>query len=178
MTDPVSAADSHLAAMHAPSIVLRNNRTLIAFTWLGCIVVAFFSACMVILFFATLFPDSHERFSFKLVAAAISWLFGAFFMVQMSVYLAGQARSKSFPKVTLDAHGAAFLLGSRKRPETTLIPWDSIASVSMRRMGGGTKVIVVARTGGSVSFSSFDFYRPKTIAAQIAERVGVPVTRA
>ena len=178
MTDPGSATDSHRTAMHAPSVVLRNHRILIALTWLGCIILAFLSACMVILFFATLFPDSHERLSFNLFAAAISWLFGAFFMARISVFLAGQARSMSFPQVTLDAHGAAFLLGSGKHPETTLIPWDAIASVSMRKMGGGTKVIVVARTGSSVSFSSFNFYRPKLIAAQIAERAGLPVTKA
>jgi hypothetical protein len=99
-------------------------------------------------------------------------LFAFCVMIALGLYMWGQGDSMSFFQASFDPDGLRFRLGSEKKPDVTLFPWDAIAAVNYKRVINTQYASVVAGDGTTVEWSSYTFFRPKKLAKEIAARAG------
>jgi hypothetical protein len=54
-------------------------------------------------------------------------------------------------------------------------PWNEVSAVKHQRQGNVDYYFVLGRAGSSVQFNNYSFIRAKTIAREVAARVGQPI---
>jgi hypothetical protein len=142
----------------------------VGFILLMCPVSVFLGLCMFILVFTTIFPLSD--FSGEKAVSAAMWCFGAFSMAAMGFSLWPYGKRLAFNQAQFDTHGIGFQLGTKKSPKSMYIPWDQVSAVKHQRQGNVDYYFVLGRNGSSVQFNNYSFLRAKTIARDVAARVG------
>ncbi len=155
--------------------VLRNNRVLIFFTFLGSIAAFGVALCMVVVAFMSFLPFGAlnlDRF-----AAGALWLLGAWLMAMSQVFLWRQGHLMSGCSVLLDKRGAYFKLGNAADGKEVFMPWSGIEAVHYKRTGNAEKFTILGSDTSTVTFTSYSFYRPRRVARLIAERAGLPLLR-
>jgi hypothetical protein len=168
-------ATSPSVAENFPAVekTFRNSRIYVGFILLMCPIAVFLGLCMFILVFTTIFPLSD--FSGEKAISAAMWGFGAFSMVAMGFSLWPYGRRMAFNQAQFDTHGVGFQLGSKKAPKSMYFPWNEVSAVKHQRQGNVDYYFVLGRAGSSVQFNNYSFIRAKTIAREVAARVGQPI---
>jgi hypothetical protein len=155
--------------------LLRNNRVLIFFTFLGSMVAFGVALCMVAVALMNFFPlgaINQDRF-----AAGALWAFGAWLMAMSQVYLWRQGNLMVHCSVLLDKQGAHFRLGNTASDKEVFMPWIGIEAVHYKRIENAQKFTILGTDSSTVTFTSNSFYRPRRVARLIAERAGLPLVR-
>jgi len=151
-------------------VLFSNSRILVGVVLLLSGAAFFLALCMAILVLTFLFPLAG--FTFGRLVNAFCWGLAAFVFGTLGLAMGRLGLRMAFYEVLLDARGAAFRLGTRRQPATTLFPWDQITAVRHKRLGNAQYYAVRGRDGSSVEFSSYTFFRPKKVARSIADRAG------
>jgi hypothetical protein len=81
--------------------------------------------------------------------------------------------SMNFYEARLDPDGLRFRLGSEKAPKVTVFRWDSIVLVNYKMPMNTAYASVEAGDGTKLQWSSYEFFRTKTLAQAIAARAGL-----
>jgi hypothetical protein len=155
--------------------LLRNNRILIFFSFLGSIVALFVSLGMVLVSLNSFFP--LRAMNPDRAAAGALGVFGAWLMAMAQVYLWRQGKLMAHCSVLLDDDGAHFKLGNTENYKEVFMPWNGIEAVHYKRLPNAHKFTILGTDSSTVTFTSYSFYRPKRVARLIAERAGLPLVR-
>src|ERR1700723_3548537 len=83
-----------------------------------------------------------------------------------------QGDSMKFYEARLEPDGVRFQLGFAKAPKVTVIPYGSIVAVNYKMPMNTAYASVVTGDGTALKWSSYEFFRIKTLAKAIAARVG------
>jgi hypothetical protein len=170
---PGTGVSQHIDLPGARPTMLRNNRVLIFFTYLGSVASLIISLSMVFVALTNLFPlraMNLDRF-----AAGTLWVLGAWLMAMSQVFLWRQGKLMAHCSVLLDSYGAHFKLGDTNDAKEVFMPWNGIEAVHYKRIPNAQKFIVLGTDTSTVTFTSHTFYRPKRVARVIAERAGLPL---
>lgn len=168
---PGGSQQLHLVG--ARPTLLRNNRVLIFFTYVGSIAALLISLSMVFVALTTIFPlgaMNLDRF-----AASALWVLGAWLMAMSQLFLWRQAKLMAHCSVLLDSYGAHFKFGNTDDVKDEFMPWNGIEAVHFKRIQNAQKFTILGTDTSTVTFTSHAFYRPKRVARLIAERAGLPL---
>ncbi|HEY1804974.1 MAG TPA: hypothetical protein VGG45_10890 [Terracidiphilus sp.] len=163
----------HLTAQQP--MLLRNNRVLIFFTFLGSLAALGVSLGMAIVAVTRFFPIG--ALNMDRAAAGALWGLGAWLMAMTQVFLWRQGNLMSHCSVMLDARGAHFRLGQTAGDKEVFMPWNGIEAVHFKRIENAQKFTILGTDSSIVTFTSNSFYRPKRVARMIAEHAGLPLVR-
>jgi hypothetical protein len=79
--------------------------------------------------------------------------------------------------VKLDARGADFNLGTKKKPDEWFMPWEQITAVQQKQVGKIREFTIVGKDGSWVRYNTYTFFRPRHVARKIAERAGLTIQK-
>ena len=170
---PNAGVNSEMEFKRAIPRVLRNSRILCWITLVFSIAAAFMGICMLLMVFSLLFLQGS--LSFGNVIAASQWGLGALSMLLMCRWVWNRGRAMAEYRVKLESRGITFNLGTKKKPSDLFLPWDQITAIKRQRIGNTQQFSVEARDGSEARFSSSAFFRPESVAQQIAERAGIGI---
>lgn len=170
---PNAAINSEIEFKRAIPRVLRNSRILCWTTLVCSIAVAIMGVCMLLMVFSLLFLQGSINFGN--VIAASQWGLGALSMLLMCRWVWNMGRAMAEYRIKLESRGITFNLGTKKRPSDLFLPWDQITAIKRQRIGNTQQFSVEARDGSEARFSAYTFFRPRTVALQIAERAGLGI---
>lgn len=155
--------------------LLRNNRLLIFFSFLGSLLALGVGLCMLVVAATNFFP--LRALNLDRFAAGALFSFGAWLMAMSQVYLWRQGNLMAGCSVLLDMRGAHFRLGKTAGDEEVFMPWTEIEAVHYKRIENAQKFTILGRDSTTVIFTSYSFYRPRRVARIIAARAGLPLVR-
>lgn len=172
-SQPASAAavSAEVLALRGHTITLHNSRIGCGIMLILSVSALFIGICMVFMVISLLFPVN--LISFVRVIAAAQWGLGAITMMYMCPALWKWTMAMAHKRVKLDARGADFTLGTKKKPVGVFLSWESIVSVVQSRTANTRQFTVTANDGSYAQFTSATFFRAKHVARLIAERAGV-----
>jgi hypothetical protein len=174
--DPPAAAASGTPLKHDRPIVFRNSRL---YCWFLMILAGAFlllGVCMMLMAISLLIPMTD--FTFMRALGALQWGLGGFAMTLGCPFMWKRARQLAGHRVTMDARGIDFSIGTRKNPVQLFMEWSDLASIEQTRVGNAQQISVKGKDGSLATFSSSTFLRPKKIARLIAERAGLTIQQA
>jgi hypothetical protein len=153
--------------------VFRNNRLLIGMVKFSGVVTLILAA---IFFIAGLVkvvhtPESILQKSSGFLGVSIA----AVFTVGLAAYMWTQGDRMAFYQVSFESEGVRFRLGTESSPQEQFFSWDQIAAVEYKRIVNIQSGAVVGKDNRLVQFSSYTFFRPKTLVNLIASRSGLPI---
>jgi hypothetical protein len=157
-----------------PTLV-RNSRILIGLGFLGSAIAFVVSLSMAVLACSSIF--AQHAMTADRIAAACLWALGAWIMAMSYVFLWRQGQVMTHCSVLLDSQGAHFKLGGKNDGREVFMPWDEIAAVHHKRIPTAQKFTVLGTDTSTVTFTSYNFYRPKKVARLIAAGAGLPLLR-
>lgn len=169
----VAGQPAGMAEHRAGTLVLRNSRIVCWLTMGTGIISVLMGICMMLMVFSLLFP--LHVITLMRVFAAVQWGLGGFLMCMMCPWLWKWGTRMLGFNVKLDARGADFNLGTKKKPGELFMAWDQMASVEQKRSGKIWEFTFVAKDGSWASYTSNSFFRSKHVARTIAERAGLTI---
>jgi hypothetical protein len=117
----------------------------------------------------------HGQIFIRLLVG-LQWGLGGVAMASIGVAFWRLAQAAGFHHVVLDNDGAHFRLGTGKKPLQAFFAWNQITAVSLQSGPNNQYVTIGGKDGSQLNYSAYDIFRYKTLARQIAERSGVPLT--
>jgi tellurite resistance protein TehA-like permease len=153
----------------APQI-FRNSA---AFTALVRFVGFFMMAAALLFPFVAAWKIVHEQESAgQRTKEAVIIVLGCGLVGLFGLGLWAQGDSMKFYEARLEPEGVRFQLGFKKAPKETVIPYASIVAVNYKMPMNTAYASVVTGDGTTVKWSSYEFFRTKTLAKAIAARAG------
>ena len=172
---PGTAGTGHIHLLESRPTLLRNNRVLIFFTYVGSVASLIISLSMVFVALTTIFPLS--AMSLDRLAASVLWVMGAWLMAMSQVFLWRQGKLMEHCSILLDNSGAHFKLDNANDAKEVFMPWNGIEAVHYKRIPNAQKFTILGTDANTVTFTSHAFYRPRRVAQLIAKRAGLPLVR-
>jgi len=169
----LGAVTAQIEAHRAKPMVWHNNRFFIACSLTGSAICLFFAGCMVLLAISMLIPLS--AIGFMRVLGAAQWGLGGLCMGLMCPWLWKRGMQMAQHRVTLDARGVDFKMGTKKKPIGVFLPWEQVSAIKHERVGNAQQYTVEGSDGSYARFTSYTFFRPKKVARLIAERTGLAI---
>jgi hypothetical protein len=153
------------------SRVFRNSR---AFTALVKFIGVAMLACALLFPFVAAWKMIHTAESAgQRTKEGVIILAGCGLVALCGLFLVAQGDCMNFYEARLDPDGLRFRLGSEKAPKVTMFRWDSIVLVNYKMPMNTAYASVVAGDGTKLQWSSYEFFRTKTLAQAIATRAGM-----
>jgi hypothetical protein len=172
--DPPAAAASGTPLKHDHPIVLRNSRLYCWFLMILAVAFLILGVCMMLMAISLLIPMTD--FTFMRALGALQWGLGGFAMTLGCPSLWKWARQLAAHRITMDARGIDFQMGTRKKPIQLFMESSNLASIE--RVGNTQQFSVKGKDGSYATFSSSTFLRPQKIARLLAARAGVTIQQA
>jgi hypothetical protein len=151
--------------------VFRNSR---AFTALVRFIGFFMMAAALLFPFAAAWKMIHTQESaMQRTKEGVVIALGCALVGLFGLGMWAQGDSMKFYEATLEPEGVRFQLGFRKAPKVTVIPYGSIVLVNYKMPMNTAYASVVTGDGTTLKWSSYEFFRTKTLAKAIATRAGL-----